>query len=120
MASNPVDDYLKKLPLAKQQALREMRAVLRAALPEAEEVISYSMPAFRQEGIVAWYAAASKHYALYVYPRVKQLFADQLKPYKGTKSAIHFEYDKPLPKRLVARIVKESLKQNLAKAKKVV
>jgi uncharacterized protein YdhG (YjbR/CyaY superfamily) len=77
------------------------------------------MPAFRQEGIVVWYAAASKHYAIYVYPRVKELFKEDLTAYKGTKSSIHFEYDKSVPVRLITRIAKESLKQNLAKKRAV-
>jgi uncharacterized protein YdhG (YjbR/CyaY superfamily) len=106
-----VEQYLSTLPIDRRVKLEKLREVLRKAAPEAEEVISYSMPAFKDGKIVAWYAAAKNHYALYVYPRVRNVFAEELSEYAGTKSSIHFEYDKSLPVKLVSRIAKESLRQ---------
>ena len=110
-----VEEYFARLPERDRDVLEKLRETLRRALPKAEEVISYAMPAFRQEGIVVWYAAAKDHYAIYVYPRVMGVFKEELTSYKGTKSAIHFAYDKPLPARLITKIAKESLRQNLEK-----
>ncbi len=118
MKYKDVETYLAALPELERKVLMKLRGTLTRALPRAEEVISYSMPAFRQEGIVVWYAAAKKHYALYVYPRVMAVFREELRAYGGTKSAIHFDYRKPLPARLIARIAKESLLQNLERAAK--
>ncbi len=112
---NNTEEYLATLPEEKQIILRKLREVLRKALPKAEEVISYSMPAFKQGGIICWFAAAKNHYAIYVYPRVMGVFKKELKEYSGTKSAIHFAYDKRMPVGLITKIAKESLRQNLTK-----
>jgi uncharacterized protein YdhG (YjbR/CyaY superfamily) len=118
MPSKPttIEAYLIPLTSPQRAQLEKLRQVIRKAVPNAEEIISYSMPAFRQEGIVVWYAGAKNHYAVYVYPRVKMLFTKELVGFKGTKSSIHFEYGKPVPVKLITAIVKESLRQNLTKA----
>src|SRR5437879_6250344 len=90
-------EYLKSLPKEKQAVLKKLHEVLSKALPKAEEVISYSMPAFKQSGIVVWYAASKNNYAVYVYPRILAMFQEELSEYSGTKSAIHFAFDKPIP-----------------------
>jgi len=113
------DQYIESLPEEKQAVMIQLRQILRKALPDAEEAISYSMPAFKQKGIVVWFAAAKNHYAIYVYPRVMAIFKAELKGFSGTKSAIHFEYGKPMLTKLIARIAKESLRQNLEKSKKI-
>ena len=117
MSTKPttIEAYLAGLPPPQREILEKLRQVIRKAAPEAEEVISYAMPAFKQSGIVVWFAAAKNHYAVYVYPRVKESLAEQLDGYEGTKSSIHFDYGKPMPVRLITAIVKESLTQNLAK-----
>jgi len=112
------EEYLATLPNEKRAVLTKLRAALRKALPQAEEVISYAMPAFKQDGIVIWFAAAKNHYAVYVYPRVMAVFKEELKDFSGTKSAIHFSYDKAMPVKLITKIAKESLRQNLAKSNK--
>ncbi len=113
-----IDSYLAALPPPQREILEKLRQIIRKAAPEAEEVVSYAMPAFKQAGIVVWFAAAKNHYAVYVYPRVKESLAKELEGSDGTKSAVHFSYDKRMPVRLIESIVKESLKQNLARAKK--
>src|SRR5579872_4049213 len=110
-------EYLDALPDDKRDTLKKLRDLLRRTLPDAEEVISYSMPAFKQEGIVVWFAAAKNHYAIYVYPRVMAIFKEELHSFSGTKSAIHFSYDKAMPQKLIAKVVKESLKKNLGKVR---
>jgi uncharacterized protein YdhG (YjbR/CyaY superfamily) len=112
-----IDEYLATLPKEKQGTLKKLRETLGKALPKAQQVISYSMPAFKQDGIVVWFGAAKNHYAVYVYPRVTSVFREELSEYTGTKSAIHFAYDKPMPARLITKIAKESLRQNLARKK---
>ena len=111
------EQYLDTLPADKCDTMKKLREILHKALPDAEEVISYAMPAFKQDGIVVWFAAAKDHYAVYVYPRVMSVFKEELKTFSGTKSAIHFSFEKAMPTKLIARVAKESLKQNLFKSR---
>lgn len=107
-----VDDYLISLPAEAREKLIKMRETIRKAAPKAEESISYGMPAFKQDGIICWYAAARNHYALYIVPALKNVFNDKLADYSQTKSAVHFSYDDPVPVRLITEIVKYKVKVN--------
>lgn len=101
--------YLASLPPKERAALRKLRAQIRAAAPGASEVISYQMPAFRVErGVIAWYFAFPKHLSLFIRPNVADK-VPEAKPYRGTKSALHFTAEKPLPASLVRKLVKLSV-----------
>ena len=67
---------------------------------------------------MVWFAAAKNHYAIYVYPRVMAKFKKELADYSGTKSAIHFAYDKAMPVGLITKIAKEPLRENIERKKK--
>ena len=103
-----VDDYIAARPENIRQILLRVRAVIREALPEAEEVISYQIPAYRVNGRVAIYFAGWKeHFS--VYPatgKVPDVFAKELAGYEMSKGTIRFPYDQPLPKDLIAGIAK--------------
>jgi len=108
-----LNDYLKTQPPKARAKLNLLRKVIKQALPQAKEVISYSMPAFKEQKVIVWYASFKNHYSIFVRPKVLQKFKKELKAYTTTKSAIHFQYDKHLPVQLIAKIVKSAAKENL-------
>jgi uncharacterized protein YdhG (YjbR/CyaY superfamily) len=104
-----VDEYVKAQPKPVQAILRRVRDTIRKALPAAEEVISYQIPAYKLHGRVAIYFAGWRgHYSLY--PTTAPLVAalgDALSGYElSNKGTIRFPLDEPVPVRLIARIAK--------------
>jgi uncharacterized protein YdhG (YjbR/CyaY superfamily) len=110
-----IDTYISVFPETIQNLLQEMRATIKKAAPEAEEVISYGMPAFRQNGMLVWYAAFRNHIGFYPIPSGIQAFKDELSAFKGTKGSVHFPFDRPLPVDLISRIVSFRLTENMIK-----
>ena len=111
-----VDDYIAGFSPEVQHLLQAVRAVVRRAAPEAEEVISYQIPAYRQAGMLVYFAAFKQH--LGFYPPVKgdaQLMQD-IAPYAGDKGNLRFPYSQPMPFELIERITRLRLQQNLDKA----
>jgi len=111
-----IDEYIALQPEKVQVFLEKLRQTIKAAAPNAEEVISYGMPAFRYHGILVYFAAFKNHYSLF--PANSSLIADmeeELKMYKTSKGTLQFKFDKPLPVALIKKIVKERVKQNLNK-----
>lgn len=102
-----VDDYLAAATYDVEARLHEMREVIRAALPDAEETISYNIPAYRQHGVVVvQFAGYSEHTSLNLFPTAGAFarFNEELARYKTTKSAIRFPLDEPLPLDLIGAI----------------
>jgi len=99
------DDYLAAVSPKKRAALEKLRKAIRAAAPEAEECISYQLPAFRlnRKFLIA-YGAASNHWALYP-GSVVQCLKDELKDYDTSKGTIRFPADRPMPPALVRKLV---------------
>jgi uncharacterized protein YdhG (YjbR/CyaY superfamily) len=108
-----VDEYISEQPEAAQVVLQLVRSTLRKALPEAEEVISYKIPAYKLHGGIALYFAGWKqHYSLY--PAGERLVAalkDQLASYKVSKGTIRFPLSEPVPVRLIERIARFRAKE---------
>jgi uncharacterized protein YdhG (YjbR/CyaY superfamily) len=100
-----IDEYIAQYPADVQAILSEIRAVIRAAAPQAVEKISYQMPAFFQDGGLVWFAANKGYIGFYPTPSGIEAFKDELAPYKGTKSAAHFPLNKPMPYDLIRKIV---------------
>jgi len=94
-----------------------MRLTIQKAAPKAAETISYSIPAFRLEGILVWFAAFKNHIGFYPRTDAIRVFKKELSPYKVAKGSVQFPFDRPLPLALVSRIVKFRVKQNLGKKK---
>jgi uncharacterized protein YdhG (YjbR/CyaY superfamily) len=111
------NEYLKLFPAGVRRILREMRATIRKAAPDAEELISYRIPAFRQGKITVWFAAQSRHVGLYPGAEAIAAFKKELKPYKVGKGTVQFPLDEPLPVALIARIVRSRFKEARDKAK---
>ena len=114
-----VDEYLENVPEPARATLQKVRTMIRSAAPrQAEECISYGMPAFRYKGALVAYAAFKKHCSFF--PMSAQLVADfktELSAYKTAKGTIQFAQDKPLPAALVKKMVKARVAQNEAKQK---
>jgi uncharacterized protein YdhG (YjbR/CyaY superfamily) len=113
---NSIDDYLFQLPENQQLVLEELRQVIRDTAPEAEELISYGMPAFKHNGMLVYFAAFKNHCSFFVGngSLVKEM-GDALKGYKTVPSGIHFTPENPLPADLVRDIVLKRLAQNAEK-----
>jgi uncharacterized protein YdhG (YjbR/CyaY superfamily) len=109
-----VDDYLRTLPPSTRAMVRDVRQALRAALPKAEEVISYSIPAFRLDGgVVLWFAGWKKHVSIYPATKgVRKKFAKQLAKHDiNDKGTIRFPLDEKLPIPLIVSIAKLRAKE---------
>lgn len=109
-----VQEYLDAFPDNIKATLEKIRNTIKKAVPEAEEIISYQMPAFKFHGMLIWFAAFKNHYSLFA-PKALQVFKDELTSFETTKSAIKFPLDKPVPVQLVTKIVKFIAKENLIK-----
>jgi uncharacterized protein YdhG (YjbR/CyaY superfamily) len=105
--------YLKAVPPAPRAALQKLRRTIKAAAPEAVEVISYGIPAFKHHGMLVYYAAFKDHCSLFgVGVSLMKTHHKALAPYKMSKGTIQFTVDKPLPAALVRKLVKARVAQN--------
>ncbi len=107
-SSNPVEAYISARPEPAQTALRELRAIIRAAVPKnAQEVISYGIPAFAMPKPFFGYAAFKNHLSVLPFSgSVFDSFTEELKPYSRTKSSLHLAFDAPLPATLIRKLVR--------------
>jgi len=113
-----VEEYIAVLDKAPKKRLRELRNIIREEAPEAEEVISYNMPAFKLNGaVLVWYAAFKEHVGFYPKASGIAAFKAELEGYKASKGAIQFPFEKPIPARLVKKIVRFRIKENEAKSR---
>ena len=112
-ACKSVDEYIAAQPEQVQRALKRVRNAIRKAVPAAEEVISYKMPAYKLHGhIVAFFAGWTRHYSLYpASGHVVAAFKDELTPYEIRKGTIRFPLAKPVPVKLIERLVKFRAKE---------
>ena len=113
-----IDEYIAASPEEIQVALQKLRRVIQAAAPEAQEVISYSMPAFKQNGILVYFAAFKNHIGFFPTSSGVSAFKKELAAYETSKGTVRFPLDKPIPYELVARIVKFRVQENINKKKK--
>ena len=111
-APKSIDGYLAGVPEPARSTLNKIRAAIRsAAPPEATEVISYGMPAFKHIGVLVWFAAFSNHCSLFPTASVIETFNIELKSFATSKGTIQFPTDKPLPAALVKKMVKARVAQ---------
>ncbi len=113
-----IDDYIERFPDKVQKLLQKIRKTIRKAAPDATEVISYQMPAFKQKRIVVYFAAYKNHIGIYPAPRGAREFKKELEQYEGGKGTVQFPLDQPIPYDLITRIVKHRIKENEAAAAK--
>ena len=108
-----IDEYIATFPEDIQVILKQMRATIRAAAPEATEKISYQMPTFYLKGNLVHFAAFKSHIGFYPAPSGIEAFQQELAGYKSSKGAVQFPIGEPLPLELISRIVKFRVEENL-------
>ncbi len=111
-----IDGYISQFPADVQAVLRDVRATIRRAAPDAEETISYRMPAFRQHGVLVYFAAWKTHVGLYPPISGDKGVEKAVARYAGPKGNLQFPLTEPMPLALIERIVKLRVKQDAAKA----
>ena len=111
-----IDEYIGTFPEDIQKLLEEVRATIKAAAPNAEEKISYQMPTFFLNGNLIHFAAFKDHIGLYPTPSGTKAFKRELSIYQGAKGSVRLPIDKPLPLKLISKIVKFRVTENLKKA----
>lgn len=111
-----VDQYIASFPPPVQTLLQEIRSIIRKEVQQAEEVISYGMPGYKLNGLLVWFAANKEHIGFYPSASPIVVFKKELEPYKTSKGAIQFTFDKPFPKALIQKIVRYRVEENEEKA----
>lgn len=101
-----VDEYLETFPPATKILLKKIRDTIKAAAPQAEEIISYGIAGYKFHGMLIYFAGFTNHVSIYPAPREAASFKKELADYKGGKGTVQFSLDKPLPLDLIKRIVK--------------
>jgi uncharacterized protein YdhG (YjbR/CyaY superfamily) len=101
-----IDDYIATFAPEVQAILQKIRKTIKAAAPDAEETISYRMPAFKLNGILVYFAAFKKHIGLFPPLRAHDSLMQAVKPYAGPKGNLQFPFTKPIPYALIRHIVK--------------
>lgn len=115
-APKTIDQYIRGFPPDVRTKLTNLRAAIRRAAPGAKEAIKYQMPTFTQHGNLVHFAAYKNHIGFYPAPRAIEAFRDELARYDGSKGAIRFPIDRPLPLALIGRIVKFRVMQDRERA----
>jgi uncharacterized protein YdhG (YjbR/CyaY superfamily) len=112
-----VDEYIAAFPRETASMLLQLRETIRAVAPDAEEAISYAMPAYKLNGMLVYFAGYAKHIGFYPGAGGIAVFKDELSAYKWAKGSVQFPLDRPLPIKLITRIVKFRITENLQWAK---
>lgn len=103
-----VDAYFAAVPEPARSALNQIREAIRSVVPpEATEIISYKIPAFKHKKVLVWYAAFANHCSLFPTAALIDAFKDELKDFSTAKGTVHFPLDHPMPVDLIKRMVKE-------------
>lgn len=110
-----IDEYISQFTPDVQQILSNIRTTIRDAAPDASEVISYQMPAFRQHGMLVYFAAWKEHIGLYPPVSGNAAIEKAVARYAGPKGNLQFPLDNPIPYDLIKRIVTLRVKLNLEK-----
>ena len=110
--SSEVAAYIAGFPRPVQSRLRKVRATIRANAPKAEEIISYRIPAYRQHGMLVYFAGFKEHIGFFPPVRGDAALARALYKYAGPKGNLRFSHDEPLPLGLIARIVRHRVRQD--------
>jgi uncharacterized protein YdhG (YjbR/CyaY superfamily) len=114
--SASVDAYIAGFPPAVRSRLRKVRTTIRANARQATEVISYNIPAYRQHGMLVFFAGFKGHIGLYPPVRGDARLEKAVARYAGPKGNLSFSHDEPLPLGLIARIVRLKARQDGAKS----
>ena len=110
-----IDEYISSFPPNMQTLLQQIRQAIKEAAPQATEAISYQMPAFKQNGVLVWFAAFKNHIGFYPTASGIEAFKEKLAPYKTSKGTVQFPLNEPIPFDLIKEIVRFRVKANMDK-----
>jgi uncharacterized protein YdhG (YjbR/CyaY superfamily) len=111
-----IDEYLALVPPDKRQALQDLRSLIKAQIPNPEEVISYGIPIIKHQGLLVGFASAKKFCTFHIMSEViANKLRNEIVPFEMTVASVHFTPEKPLPPELVVKIVKLRMAENEAK-----
>jgi uncharacterized protein YdhG (YjbR/CyaY superfamily) len=111
-----VDKYISQQSDAVREKLEQIRKIISTTVPDAVEIFSYRMPCFRYYGMLAYYAAFTNHYSIFVSPEVLNAFKSRLGEYQLSKSGIKIQNSLPVPVKLLREIITYAAERNRAKA----
>jgi uncharacterized protein YdhG (YjbR/CyaY superfamily) len=115
---NNMDEYIAGFPKDTQEILEQIRATIKKAVPDAEETISYAIPAFTlNKDYLVYFAAFKNHIGFYPAPTASEAFKEEFSLYKTGKGSVQFPLNKPMPFDLITRIVEFRTKGNLERSK---
>ena len=112
-----VDAYIAAAPTEARGKLAQLRKIIKAAAPKADEGISYKVPYYRYHGALAYFAAFKNHIGFFVPPPIVEEHKLELKGYETAKATVRFPIGKPLPGALIKKLVKARIKRNEAARK---
>jgi len=114
-----VEDYLASIPEDAQDALKNLRRIIKKVVPEAVEIISYQIPTFKHNGrMLVAYSAHKNHCSLHLMSKsLMSVYKEELKSYDTTKASIHFTLEHPIPTALVNKLIKARINENEARSK---
>lgn len=110
-----IDQYIATFPVETIKLLQQIRETIHKAVPDVKEVISYGMPAFKQNNVLVYFAAYAKHIGFYPTGSGIEAFKAEFTDYKWSKGAVKFPLNKPLPLDLITRITKFKAERDLEK-----
>lgn len=101
-----IDEYLATVPASSRRILEEIRAMIKRTVPEAKEVISYQMPAFKHRRVFIYFAAFKQHIGIYPPVEGDEALLKDLAPYRGERGNLKFPLNQPMPYDLIERVVR--------------
>ena len=111
-----IDEYIASFPRDVQAVLNEIRKTIRKAAPDADEALKYRIPTFVLHENLVHFAAFKNHIGFYPTPSGVEAFKQELSRYEGAKGSVQFPIDKPMPLKLIDRIVKFRAKEARGKS----
>ncbi len=111
-----IDDYIAAQAIAVQTILQRIRAIVHEEAPVAQEAISYHMPAFKQGGVLLYFAAFKNHIGVYPPVRGDVALLAAPAPYRGPKGNLSFPFAEAMPYELIRRVARQRVKENAARA----
>lgn len=113
-----VNKYISNLPIEQQIALERVRQIIKNTVPEAQEYLSYKMPAYHFHGMIGGFAAFKNHCSFFPWDsKTIDVFKDELTGFKTSAGTIQFTPEKPLPEKLLQKILRYRVASNLEKKK---
>ncbi len=113
-----IDEYIASFPKDVRRKLTQLKLLIAQIAPDAQQKISYQMPAFYLNGILVWFAAHSNHIGFYPRATAIAKFKRDLSKFKNAKGSVQFPLDEPLPVELIKKMVKFRVGENVRKGRK--